>query len=207
MGGGVEESHDEIVKWLAGKLEQWTGRKPLTEQFVPEWDEWVPVKDDAGTVVIGPDGRPAMRLERARLDVRFFDVKGKLTFADVHIVSAQSVNPERIRAFAAKPGTAAEAGERDKRRRYKPERNPRAALVPFVIEALGRAGPQAMQLLRAMAPQDPTVRGLELTRAWAELSTLIQVRRANLLLASEYSQAIAVQPTAAVAPVSEATAG
>ena len=70
----------------------------------------------------------------------------------------------------------------------------RAALVPFVVEALGRPGPQAMQLLRAMAPQDPTVRGLELTRAWAELSTLIQVRRANLLLASEYTHDVAVQP-------------
>ena len=44
-----------------------------------------------------------------------------------------------------------------------------------------------MQLLRAMAPQDPTVRGLELTRAWAELSTLIQIRRANLLITAEYA--------------------
>ena len=35
---------------------------------------------------------------------------------------------------------------------------------------------------------------LELTRAWAELSTLIQVRRANLLLASEYTHDVAVQP-------------
>ena len=194
VGGGVEESHDEIVTWLAGKLTWWTGRKCLTEQFVPAWDEWVPVKDEAGTVLTGPEGRPQMRLERARLDVQFFDVKGKLTFVDVHVVSAQSVNPERVRAFAAKPGSAAEAGERDKRRRYKPEHNPRAALVPFVVEALGRPGPQAMQLLRAMAPHDPTVRGLELTRAWAELSTLIQVRRANLLLASEYTHDVAVQP-------------
>ena len=119
--------------------------------------------------------------------------------AIVHVVPAQSVNPERVRAFAAKPGSAAEAGERDKRRRYKPERNPRAALVPFVVEALGRPGPQAMQLLRAMAPQDPTVRGLELTCAWAELSTLIQVRRANLLLASEYTHDVAVQPRGGVA--------
>ena len=121
----------------------------------------------------------------------------------MHVVSAQSVNPERVRAFAAKPGSAAEAGERDKRRRYKPEHNPRAALVPFVVEALGRPGPQAMQLLRAMAPQDPTVRGLELTRAWAELSTLIQVRRANLLLASEYTHDVAVRPRGGEAGAAE----
>ena len=100
----------------------------------------------------------------------------------------------RLRAFAAKPGTAAEAGERDKRRRYKPERNPRAGLVPFVVEALGRPGACAVQLLRAMAPQDPVVRGTELRRAWAELSTLIQLRRARLLIAAEYTHDVAVQP-------------
>ena len=44
-----------------------------------------------------------------------------------------------------------------------------------------------MQLLRAMAPQDPATRGTELTRAWAELSTLLQIRRANLLIAAEYT--------------------
>ena len=60
-------------------------------------------------------------------------------------------------------------------------------MVPFVVEALGRPGASAMQLLRAMAPQDPATRGTELRRAWAELSTLIQLRRVNLLIAAEYT--------------------
>ena len=39
-----------------------------------------------------------------------------------------------------------------------------------------------------MAPQAAAMRGTELRRAWAELSTLVQIRRANLLLAAEYHQ-------------------
>ena len=63
--------------------------------------------------------------------------------------------------------------------------------MPFVVEALGRPGASAVQLLRAMAPQDPATRGTELRRAYAELSTLIHIRRANLLIAAEYTHAAA----------------
>ena len=65
-------------------------------------------------------------------------------------------------------------------------------MVPFVVEARGRPGACAVQLLRAMAPQDPATRGTELRRAWAELSTLVQIRRANLQIAAEYTHDAAV---------------
>ena len=48
------------------------------------------------------------------------------------MVSTQSVNALRQQLFASKPGAAAELGEKAKRRRYKAEKNPRAAMVPFV---------------------------------------------------------------------------
>ena len=60
--------------------------------------------------------------------------------------------------------------------------------MPFVVESLGRPGERAVQLLRSMAPQAAAMRGTELRRAWAELSTLVQIRRANLLRAAEYHQ-------------------
>ena len=99
-----------------------------------------------------------------------------------------STDPQRVAAFAAKPGQAALDGEKAKKRRYKAADNPRAALIPFVVESLGRPGELAMQLLRAMAPKDTASRSSELGRAYRELSTLIQIRRADLLLSSEYAQ-------------------
>ena len=187
VGGGVDDGHNAIRDWLAKLLERWSGRPTLTEQWVPAWDEAVPVKNEDGTPVLEADGRPVMEFERARLDVQFYDRTGQLQYVDVMVASVQSVNAARVRRFAAKPGVAADLGEQEKRRRYRAARNPHAAMVPFVVEALGRPGPSAVQLLRAMAPQDPTTRGTELRRAYAELSTLVQIRRANLLIAAEYT--------------------
>ena len=144
--------------------------------------------DGHGHVEMDQQGHPKRRLVRAQLDVQFYDNKGRLTYADVMVVSAQSVDLERLRAFAAKPGQAAEDGEKVKRTRYNPAANPHAGLVPFVIESLGRPGTCAMHLLRAMAPKDATSRSSELRRAWCELSTLIQIRQADLLINAEYAQ-------------------
>ena len=46
-----------------------------------------------------------------------------------------------------------------------------------------------------MAPEDPATRGTELRRAWAELSTLVQIRRANLQIAAEYTHVAAAGDT------------
>ena len=45
-----------------------------------------------------------------------------------------------------------------------------------------------MNLLRAMAPKDATSRSSELRQAWCELSTLVQIRQADLLINAEYAQ-------------------
>ena len=45
-----------------------------------------------------------------------------------------------------------------------------------------------MNLLRAMAPKDAASRSSELRQAWSELSTLVQIRQADLLLNAEYAQ-------------------
>ena len=49
---------------------------------------------------------------------------------------------------------AASEPEEDKRKRYKPERNPHAKLVPFVVEARGRLGAEVLPFLRQHAPAD-----------------------------------------------------
>ena len=92
VGGGVQSGHDAIRDWLARKLHTWTGMKTLTEQFVPQWDRKVPVRNAAG--VIQQDAQGAVRtiVVRAKLDVQFYDTKGRLAYADVHIVSAQSLH-------------------------------------------------------------------------------------------------------------------
>jgi len=182
------DGHNTIRDWLAKKLHTWTGNTTLTEQLVPQWNRVSDVVDAAGNVELDAHGQPKTRVVEAQLDVQFYDTKGRLTYADVHVVSAQSITPERLRAYATKPGQAAEDGEKVKRQRYPPAKNPHAGLVPFVIEALGRPGSSAMHLLRAMAPQDSTRRSSELRRAWCELSTLIQIRQADLLINAEYAQ-------------------
>ena len=95
--------------------------------------------------------------------------------------TAMSIDADRLAALAATPGHAAADAETGKRTRYRPEDNPRAALVPFAVEAHGRPGQAAVHLLRAMAPAGDR-RGAELQRAWRELSVLVQRRRADLLL-------------------------
>ena len=180
VGGGVQSGHDAIRDWLARKLHTWTGMKTLTEQFVPQWDRKVPVRNAAGVIQQDAQGAVGTIVVRAKLDVQFYDTKGRLAYADVHIVSAQSLHAPTLQSYAAKPGKAAEDGEKRKRNKYKAASNPHAGLVPFVIEALGRPGASAMNLLRAMAPKDATSRSSELRRAWCELSTLVQIRQADL---------------------------
>ena len=178
IGGGVTRGHNKIRDWLAELMTRWTGEIALTEQHVPKWDRVE--RDRQGRVKRDEKGEPIWK--KARLDVQFQDVKGLLTYADVVVTAAMSTDAGKIAQYAATPGQAAADAEAGKRSRYRPEDNPRAALVPFAVESLGRPGPAAVHLLRAMAPTDVARRGVELQRAWRELSVLVQVRRADLLL-------------------------
>jgi len=160
-------------------MAEWTGAPTLTEQHVPEWDR------QRGT---DPrTGEPL--LERAVLDVRFFDLRGKLTYADIAVVSAGTLSPALLRQRAATPGRAAADMVAEKRRRYPPGQHPSAGLVPFVVESLGRPAEETSRLLRATAPRDKKVRAVALQRAWRSLSYLVQLRLAELLLSAETSAA------------------
>ena len=82
-------------------------------------------------------------------------------------------------ARAARSGAAAASMEDTKRRRY-----PGPNLIPFVVEAMGRPGDDAVALLRSFAPADPSERSVVLGSAWQALSVLIQMENAELLLSA-----------------------
>ena len=77
----------------------------------------------------------------------------------------------------------------EKGRRYKRGDNPNEGLVAFAIESRGRLGEQAMGLIKAVAPTDPSLRASAIQEAYQGLSVVIQCRLAEILLS-------AAQPTA-----------
>ena len=133
---------------------------------MPKWDK---VHNRNGTDEI----------ERARLDVACIDRRGRRSYADIVVPTAASTCPELVRARAARSGAAAARAEDKKRLRY-----PGPDLVPFAIEALGRPGADAVNLLRALAPADPEERSAALGSAWQSLSVTLQIGNAELLLAA-----------------------
>ena len=70
--------------------------------------------------------------------------------------------------------------EDSKRVRY-----PGAALVPFVLETLGRPGESAEALLRTLAPTDPEERPKAIGAAWQSISAIIQMANADDQLSAE----------------------
>ena len=164
----MDRRDDHIRDWLAGLVAAWTGRDTITEQFVPKWDR-----------VRRREGTDETEIERARLDVAFIDLHGRRAFIDVVVPTAASTCPELVRARAARSGAAAARAEDGKRLR-----DPGPDLVPFAVEALGRPGTDAIELLRALAPTDPEERSVALGGAWQSLSAVLQMGNAELLLAA-----------------------
>jgi hypothetical protein len=89
---------------------------------------------------------------------------------------------------AVEDGRAASCYVKEKRQRYPPQDNPGEALVPFIIEALGRPSLEAAAFLRSVAPVDPSKRPSVLAAAWQAISILTQTRLAELLISAEYSR-------------------
>ena len=83
------------------------------------------------------------------------------------------------------PGKAASEREEHKRKRYPPELNPHAALIPFVVEARGRLGVEVLPFLRQHAPAEEPRRSAVLARALHDISIITQQGLAALLLAAE----------------------
>ena len=131
-------------------------------------------------------------VERARLDVAFVDEAGTRSFVDVAITSASSDSARLVNQRAVEDGRAAASRVNDKRSRYKAADYPGAALIPFVVEALGRPSEEAETLLQSLAPRDAT-RSVVLGSAYQTLSVLVQTRLAELLLAAEAGASRPVQ--------------
>ena len=189
VGGGVDFGHNALRDWLAGWIEEVTGRRAPTEEYVTAWDRpKVPAETDPET------GLP--KIEHARLDVSFIDGTGRRAYVDVAVTSAGTTRAAERAKRAATDGAAADDMVRTKRSRYPPHKNPGCSMVPFVVEALGRLSPDAEDLLRALAPVDKQTRSVVLRRAKQSLSVVIQARLADLLLSAERSRGAAA-PAAA----------
>jgi hypothetical protein len=189
IGGGVEFGHDAIRDWLAWWIEEVTGRRTSTEEFVGAWDSFVQAKDDQGRPRIDEGGAPVLIPERAKLDVAFIDCQQRRCFVDVVVATASSASQVLRAARASDAGAAARTAVRAKRARYRPEKNPGAILIPFAVEALGRLSDEALGLLRSVVPSAESIghgaRSKEIQTALQTLSVLVQTRHAELLLSAE----------------------
>ena len=166
VGGAVDARHNHVRDWLARLLSLWQIQGVLTEQFVPSWDRTRRVR---GEIIV----------ERARLDVVFLDHHAWRCFVDIVVPTTASTCPEVVRARAEKNGAAATRAEDGKRLRY-----PGPSLVPFAVDALGRPGASALELLRSLAPTDPEERSVALGSAWQSLAATLQTANAELLVSA-----------------------
>ena len=104
---------------------------------------------------------------------------------DVAYTNAVSSDAAATLRAARTPGKAASEREEHKRKRYPPELNPHAALIPFVVEARGRLGGEVLPFLRQHAPAEEPRRSAVLARALHDISIITQQGLAALLLAAE----------------------
>ena len=113
----------------------------------PRWDR--PVVDTAtGRQKIDGEGNPVW--ERARLDLRIEGGPDEpVTYVDVVISDPRAECWERMAALA--DGAVAEEHASRKHGRYPAELVPNARMVPFSVEAGGRLGAEALELLERAA--------------------------------------------------------
>jgi hypothetical protein len=161
IGGLVDQRHAKIRDWLAGLIRRSIGPGSVVEveKVVPKWHR---VRNGIA--------------EDAVLDITYA-IGGRRVYVDVAVVTVMTADGCRRRARASRDGAAASAEEDDKRRRY-----PGPELRPFVLEAHGRLGDDAMAFLRELAPPDLADRSAFISGALQELSVILQTANAELLL-------------------------
>ena len=176
-GGAILAGHNAVRDWLDKYLKENTGHPTATEQYVPQWDRTRTIRNS--------DGTTTQTVERARLDNSFTDTKGQRTHVDC-VVTCSSTSNQREQCIRAQvDGRAAQAAEVEKARRYKRSDNPHEALVAFAVESRGRVGEEAMGLIKAVAPTEPSLRTAVIQDAYQSLSVVIQHRIAEILLSAE----------------------
>jgi len=174
VGGAKVRYHnllrDVIAEWTALH----TGAATAREQLVPAWHKAEPPSAEH------PEGRTLL----ARLDVAAW-VQGRRTYIDVGFRCASTATEDELLRRAQSDGHAAQDYADAKRRRYPPHLNPGEALVPFIVEALGRPSEEAVSFLRSVAPRDAATRSAALGAIWQRISVITQSRVAELLLSAE----------------------
>ena len=175
VGGGVHMRHDRIRDWAAAAYAECTGLPTRTEQRVPEWDL---VDRDTGEV------------EEARLDVATSDPgTGAPLYVDVVVKCAYSVDASLLRRRARRSGCAASDAAAAKRRRYA---SAGASLWPLALEAGGRPSDEAAAFVRLCGSayvqthkaEDGQPAPTPTWRLWQELSTLLHLGNAELILSA-----------------------
>jgi hypothetical protein len=177
VGGTGVHFHHKLRDFMAGWTALHTGSPTQTEQVVAAWN-----KVEAPTAQF-----PQGRIKLAKLDVAAF-VTGCRTYIDVGYRTTATDTVEESFLRAVEDGRAASCYVAEKRRRYPPQDNPGEALVPFIIEALGRPSLEAAAFLRSVAPVDPSKRSTVLAAAWQAISINTQTRLAELLISAELSR-------------------
>jgi hypothetical protein len=174
IGGAGLHFHHRLRDFMADWIGLHTGSPTLTEQVVAAWNKVEPPSP----------AYPEGRIKLARLDVSAF-VAGLRTHVDVGYRTAATDNVEERVHRAGEDGRAASCYVAEKRRTYPPQDNPGEALVPFIIEALGRPSMEAATFLRAVAPAAPSKRAGVLAAAWQSISIITQTRLAEMLISAE----------------------
>ena len=160
--------HDSIRDWTAKFHQKTTGLTAVTEQRVPAWDR---VNPRTG------------RLEEARLDVATRDaVTGRKIYVDTTVTCAHSDYQPRQRARANKDGLAASNAVDEKRERYPPSGG---ELVPMAFETGGRPAEETRTFVRTWGQGlGPAERTEVIRYAWQQLSKLVQIGNAEMLLSA-----------------------
>ena len=167
--------HNRIRDWVAPTCTECSGLPASTEQRVPQWDLVDPETGD---------------VEEAILDVATSDVgTGAPLYVDVVVKCAFSTDPAVLRRRARRAGCAASDGAAAKRRRYAAAG---ASLVPFALEAGGRPSDEAAAFVRLMGSvytvnhqiEDGVPAPSPTGRLWQELSTLVHLGNAELILSA-----------------------
>ena len=168
----MEGRHNGIREWGASVWTLCTSTPAETEQHVPQWDRVNP--------------RTGL-MEEARLDVATADLRtGAPLFVDVVIKTAHSDDPGRLGARARKDGVAAGEAANGKRQRYP---GAGVGLVPFALEDGGRPCDEVVSFIRMLATcrteaEDGNADWGGPTQLWQELSTLLQLGNAEVILSA-----------------------
>ena len=157
LGGLLYRRHNSLRDLLKSFLQQ-AGYCCETEQWEPRWNRPVrgpngePIfqRDAAGAIIRDQHGRPVPLLERARLDLRWeAPPEEPRGYGDV-VVSLPTASSYEARATAT-DGATAELHARLKHVRHPAEAVRPGRLYALSVEAYGRWGEEANQLLHHAA--------------------------------------------------------